>query len=178
MLVLAIFVTICRNKSFKTGKVKAPRRMVFRTITIQISSVRAEKISQPAFYCRRVGHRRMVTSQFLQQPPSVCSWFHETKNSRARPSKVEKVYLGEKHTSLTEWAISEGKRGKKGTRVCYSNPNLSSNPNMSCMVSIVLNMELSVFIRVGISQANEWEEYSSSFGKGWGFPGIEPPPTF
>jgi len=102
-------------------KVKAPRRMVLKKkkkITIQISNVRAEKISQPPIYCRRVGHRRMVTSQFLQQPPSVCSWFHETKNSRVRNSKVTKAYLGRKHFVDRVWAISEGKRGRKGTRVC------------------------------------------------------------
>ena len=48
----------------------------------------------------------MVTSQVmsesLRQPPSMGSWLHAEKNSRARDSKVNEVYPGRKNLPLTE----------------------------------------------------------------------------
>ena len=51
---------------------------------------------------KKVGHERMVMSQVsgksLGQPPSVGSWLHTGKNSRASHSKVKEGLFRDKNT--------------------------------------------------------------------------------
>ena len=67
---------------------------------------------------KKVRHERMVTSQVtskaLGHPPSVSSWLHTGKNSRASHETVRGgLFRKETHSIDGVWAISEGKRGSR-----------------------------------------------------------------
>ena len=59
-----------------------------------------------------------VTSEPLRWSPSVGSWLYPEKNSRVSHSRVkEGLFREETHSIDRVWAISEGKRGRKGPRL-------------------------------------------------------------
>ena len=69
-----------------------------------------------------MGHERMdisqVTSEPLRWSPSVGSWLYPEKNSRVSHSRVkEGLFREETYCIDRVWAVSEGKRGRKGPRV-------------------------------------------------------------
>ena len=68
--------------------------------------------------------------------PQSCPTLHDPMDYSLPGSSVHEIF----QARVLEWGA-----------IAFSepNPNLSSSPNMSCMVSIVLNMGLPVFIRVG-----------------------------
>ena len=67
--------------------------------------------------CERMDISR-VTSEPLGWSPSVDSWLCPGKNSRVSHSKVKEGLFREETYSIDRvWAVSEGKRGRRGPRV-------------------------------------------------------------
>ena len=58
-----------------------------------------------------------VTSEPLGWSPGVDSWLCPGKNSRVSHSKVKGLFREETYSIDRVWAVSEGKRGRRGPRV-------------------------------------------------------------
>ena len=59
-----------------------------------------------------------ISGKFLGQPLNMGSWLHVGNNSRVSHSKVKEGLFREETYSIDRvWAVSEGKRGRRGPRV-------------------------------------------------------------